>query len=167
MKDVLQNIFFTIVILLFVISCTDMYKGCNNMPEQTVGTGEIVNDALIWFNLTTNLDIFDSEKGQVITSDSENIFDLVVSFDNGETYQPIDFSKYSVLGKNAVESCRVVFDRNVTKHAAQQKYIYKITVIHCGDCQKLATNMNWVLIPKIEDDFSVEFVMEFKRWKGK
>ena len=155
---------------MIATSCSDMYKGCEDMPDQTVGTGEIINDALI---LYTNLDpatshlILNSKEGQIITSDTENIFGLEVSFDNKETCQPIDFSKYTVLGKNANGDCKVVFDRNVTKHEEQQKYIYKIKLIHCGSCEKLVVDMNWVLVPKIEDDYSVEFIVDYKRWKGK
>ena len=154
------------ILLFFVGSCHDIFNNCKNLPEQTVGTGEIVQDALIWFDLTTSF-IFNSNEGHIITSDSENIFDLKVSFNNGTSYHPIDFTQYTVLGKKAEGDCRVFFVRNVTKNVGQKKYIYKITAIHCGDCQKLAIGMNWVLIPKIEDDFSVEFIVDYQRWKGK
>ena len=135
-------------------------KAVKKMPEQIIGTGEIINNACVK-HVTV-----DSKTDYIITSDSENIFDLTVSFDNRATYQTIDFSQYSVLGKYADEGCKVVFDRNVTKNVIQQKYIYKITVINCGTCKELATSMNWVLIPKIEDDFSVEFVVEHKHWNN-
>ena len=148
----------------FPISCRDVYSGCKNMPEQTIGTGEIIMNALVWYS---NLDLStielinsNSKNNQIIASDSENIFGLVVSFDNGESFQPIDFSQYTVFGKYADGSCRVIFEKNITKKVEQKKYIYKITVIQCGFCEKLVTSMNWVLIPKIEDDFIVEFVVE-------
>ena len=146
------------------MSCRyDMYKGCDSMPQQTIGTGEIIQNAL--FRRSKAHSSLPQE-GQVITSDSLNIFNLEVSFDNGETYQPIDFSEYTLLGQYASGGCWVVFDRNVTKNKERQTYIYTITVIECGDCYSMDSSMNWVLIPKIEDDFSVEFIVNHRRWKG-
>ena len=49
---------------------------------------------------------------------------------------------------------------------AEKKYIYKINVISCGTCEKYSETMNWVLIPKIEDDFTVEFVVTKKDWNN-
>ena len=163
-----QFVLFIITTILFfvTISCdNDMYKGCKNMPEQIIGTGEIINNAAVWYS---NLDFttFNSKEGLIITSDSLNIFDLLVSFDNRTTYNPIDFSKYTVLGQSTSGSCRVVFDRNVIKNTELKKYIYKINVIYCGTCEKLALDMNWVLIPKLEDDFTVEFLVNYEKWKN-
>ena len=172
MKNVcLIIIYITAIVLFCVASCDDdMFQGCNNMPEQIIGTGDIIHNARVWyssFDITTiNLIESNSREGLVITSDSENVFDLTVSFDNGATYRPIDFSQYSVLGKYAAEGCRVVCDRNVNKKIEQQKYIYKVIVFHCGTCKKGVIDMNWVLIPKIEDDYSVEFVVNYKRWRN-
>jgi len=171
MKNLMK---FTIAITLFfvVMSCYDMYKGCKNMPEQNIGTGEIINNAIVSdLNVIPKIDyIITSDSQNVfyissLFSDSVKVFNLTVSFDNGSTYQPIDFSRYSVLGKYTDGDCRVVFDRNVTKNVESKKYIYKIIVISCGSCEKLGISMNWVLIPKIEDDFFVEFIVEDKRWK--
>ena len=168
MKEVHKNIIFSLAtILLFVAtSCNDMYKGCKNMPEQTDGSGLILKNVRIWYSSYDYTTINNTKEGQIITSDSENIFDLVVSFDNGLTYHPIDFSQYTVLGIYTDGSCRIVYDRNVIKNIEMHKYIYKITVIHCGLCEELATSMNWVLIPKIENDFTIEFVVEHKQWNN-
>jgi len=132
------------------------------MPRQIAGgTGEIMNNVLLKSNYHS------SKEGQVVTSDSLNFLNVTVSFDNGATYIPIDFSKYTLLGKYAVgNSWDVFFDRSVTKDVKKQKYIYTIRVISCGEWEEDA-NMNWVLIPKIEDNFSVEFVVEHKQWTRK
>ena len=167
MKNNRKKAIITITTIMFLAAsaCNNIYKGCKNMPEQTEGTGLIIKNAIIGFK---TLDILgNSDEGLVITSESQNDFNLVVSFDYGESYNPIDFTKYTVLGKYADEGCDVVFDRDVSKYNEQQKYIYKIKVIHCGLCQKLMMSMNWVLIPKIEDDFSVDFIVDYELWKGK
>jgi hypothetical protein len=99
----------------------------------------------------------------IINSDSTNVYHLKVSFDSGTTFNPIDFSKYTVLGNYATGECWAVFDRHVTKNIKQQKYIYKINVIYCGMCEALVEDMNFVLISKIEDGFLVEFIVESER----
>jgi len=159
--------FLIYVILTFIffslISCQKLIDGghCKNMPQQIDGgTGEIINNVL--FKPTLSY----SKEEQIITSDSLNIFGFVVSFDNGETYNPVDFSQYSILGKYAAwDGCMAFFDRNVTKDAKKKKYIYTIRTISCGNCMLGGGSSNWVLIPKIEDGFAVEFVVEHTWWK--
>ncbi|MDR2928417.1 MAG: hypothetical protein LBV41_09520 [Cytophagaceae bacterium] len=159
-----------VAVLLFVAaSCLNTYKGCKNMPEQLIGTGEIIDNALIDSDEPFDIFLIDeyqvlSDERLIINSDSANIYHLRVSFDSGITFNPIDFSKYTVLGNYAEGACRAVFDRHVTKNIEQQKYIYKINVIYCGMCEKLEADMNFILIPKIEDGFSVEFIVESERW---
>ena len=152
-----------LILIFFPVSCfTDHVKRCKKMPKQIIGTGEIIHNAYIGY---ATLDLSSNpNEGQIINSDSLNVFNLVVSFDNRATYIPIDFTKYTLLGREAGAGCVVVFDRNVTKHPEIFKYIYKIRVIHCGDCKRLHSDMNWVLIPKIEDNFSVEFLVEYVKW---
>ena len=69
----------------------------------------------------------------------------------------IDFSRYSLLGMYAEGTCSVFYTREVTKEEAIKKYIYKVSTQECGFCERLAFSMNWVLIPKIEEGYSVEF----------
>ena len=133
MKIIHKNIIFTITaITLFFIATTcdyDWDKDCKNMPKQGVETGEIINNAMLKISLpdddvtTINLINYHFKEGHIVTSDSLNIFDLKVSFDNGANYHPIDFSKYAVLGKMEGGGCQVVFDRDVTKDVKNKKYI--------------------------------------------
>jgi len=153
-----------IIIVIGFISCNAPFEGCKKMPKQITGTGEIISNARIGFS---ELDYSGrTPKEVVITSDSLNIYNALVSFDEGATYNPIDFSKYTVLAHNTNGGCYSVFERNVTKNIEKQKYIYKIKVISCGTCQRNWGSENWVLIPKIEDNYTVEFVVE-EEWRGK
>ena len=155
-----------IVISFSLTSCHLLSdKHCINMPQQIPGgTGEIISNTIVKIQRDT-IDLSSSPKeDMVITSDSLN---LVVSFDGG-AFNPVDFSQYSVLGKYADgDGCSVFYDRNVTKDTKKKKYIYTIRVISCGDCALGDYSTNWVLIPKIEEGFSVEFVVEHERWKRK
>ncbi|MDR1737671.1 MAG: hypothetical protein LBR66_02470 [Candidatus Symbiothrix sp.] len=86
-----------IFIILFFVSCE---KKCH-LPEQTIGTGEILSDGLIPF------------------IDELNYNDDVL-----------------------------------------KQYIYTINVVQCGNCESRDASMNWVLVPKIPDDYTVRFVVE-------
>lgn len=165
-----KNLCFIYVILIVTffsfMSCNDAIdsKHCINMPnaKEGAGTGEIINNVL--FKQSRNYE--NLQEGQVITSDPFDNF-FLVSFDNGATYNPVDFSKYSLLGKYAEGDCTAFFYRDVSKDAKKKKYIYTIKVISCGNCMAADVNSNWVLIPKIEEGFSVEFVIKHEQWKRK
>ncbi len=58
--------------------------------------------------------------------------------------------------------CKVFVEKNVEKDLGKKKYAYTINVFHCGTCKRHWESMNWVLIPKIEDDFGVDFVVNYK-----
>ena len=149
----MRNIIFIItIIFFFIISCKR--DDCKKMPEQIIGTGEIINNAIVrdisripktdYIITSDSLNVFNIP---ALSSDSIIVINLTVSFNNGTTYQPIDFSQYTILGKYAeAGGCKVVFDRNVTKNIENKKYIYKITIIHCGYCEDGFSDMNWVLV---------------------
>ena len=164
----IKNLIYTILLIVFFISTScnklDGNKGYKKFPEQIIGTGEIIPNAMINYGTSTNSKSSGGER--IITSDSLNVHSLVVSFDGGASYIPIDFSQYSILGKYAEGDSRVVFERNVTKSIEKQKYIYKIRVIQCGSWLTYNASLNYVLIPKMEDNFSVEFIVEHVQWNN-
>jgi hypothetical protein len=145
------------LILFFIMplsmSCN---KNCE-LPTQIIGTGEIVSNGLIYQPAIT-WDMKNQE--HIIKADSQNIFNLTVSFDNGNTYETIDFNQYTLLGKYARENCEVMFERNVTKDDIQKNYSYKIKVHQCGTCKTNWESMNWVLVPIIPNDYNVSFTVE-------
>lgn len=141
-------------ILLITISCE---KNCE-LPTQIIGTGEIISNASVSHPLTT-LEM--TNNGHVIRTQEENVFDLKVKFEGDSIFDAIDFTQYTLLGKYASGGCRVVFERNVTRNDSQKNVLYDITVHQCGDCQIYHGEMNWVLIPKIPDDYTVTFVVEY------
>lgn len=72
----------------------------------------------------------------------------------------IDFSEYSLLGFWTTGQCETKFIREILKNETDKKYIYKIKVKDCGTCKKLRYDANLVLVPKIPNDFAVEFVLQ-------
>ena len=73
---------------------------------------------------------------------------------------PVDFEKYSLLGFEGCGNCQVAFRRKVTENASLKKYIFSLKVLECGDCKKLSCAWNWVLVPKLPDNWTVDFIEE-------
>lgn len=69
----------------------------------------------------------------------------------------IDFSKHSLLGKNADGDCQAYFKRKVERDDLNKQYIYTIEVKSCGICKRLQYSMNWVLVPKLPQGSTVKF----------
>ncbi|MDR0604903.1 MAG: hypothetical protein LBG80_11435 [Bacteroidales bacterium] len=104
------------------------------------------------------------EREHVIRSDTENVYQLQVSFDEGKSFQDIDFSQYTLLGKyTSGGGCKVNFERNVSKNMLDKQMIYSIQVKQYGLCEMLVESMNWVLISKLSNDYSVVFTVKESR----
>ncbi len=69
----------------------------------------------------------------------------------------IDFTRYSLLGRYAEGTCSVFFTREVLKKETEKKITYKVSTQECGFCERLNFSMNWVLVPRIEDGYTVDF----------
>lgn len=105
-------------------------------------------------------DLRDSEF--IINSDQEYqaLLDYKSPSPRCEDFQlpSIDFSQYTLLGKYAQGSgCSIDFVRKIYKDNSNNKIIYSIKVDEKGLCKKLGMSMNWVLIPKVPSDYTVEF----------
>jgi hypothetical protein len=74
------------------------------------------------------------------------------------TLPTIDFTKYSLLGKKTSGGgCSATYNRLILQDNNEKKLIYKITVQYKGSCSMLLASWNWVIIPKLEKGYSVEF----------
>jgi hypothetical protein len=70
----------------------------------------------------------------------------------------IDFSKYFLIGKlTEGGGCSVKYDRQVIDNIEKRTLVYKIKADYSGNCKMLIINMNWVLIPKVYSDYTIEF----------
>ena len=71
----------------------------------------------------------------------------------------IDFKSYTLIGKQVDLSLCDSISREITVNATQKKYVYIIRVKrHVGFCASvLKITMNWVLVPKLPDDYKVDF----------
>lgn len=73
-----------------------------------------------------------------------------------------DFEKYTLLGQYADGQCETKFIREVFKEESLQRYHYKVTVKNCGACKSSAYSYNWVLVPKLENGWTVSFEVDEK-----
>ena len=144
--------FLFISALILTFSCNK--TNCNS-SQKTNGTGEIISNAVIEETAFTGLGFRDE---YVIKSDSANTINARVRFNNG-SLDSINFNDYSLLGKWADGDCSVRIERDVEKKSSEKKLIYTIKVNECGNCKVLEGSMNWVLVPKIPNDYVVEFIV--------
>lgn len=74
---------------------------------------------------------------------------------------PVDFSKNSLIGKYVSGGgCDVNFDRQVYDNAETNTIIYHIKAEFTGECAMFIYSWNWMLIPKIDDGYSVKFSID-------
>lgn len=73
----------------------------------------------------------------------------------------IDFSKYSLLSKRTKGGgCSDHYRRRVYNDPSRKVILYEVIVEYVGTCEKLCGNFNWVVVPKIPEDYTVEFVVK-------
>lgn len=165
MKKIIILISILAVIICFT-SCVNSNpcKGCDEMPEETDGTGLIVglgqktyhdtsyyiNDKPIWYGIV-----------DVITSEEHNT--NKIKHINGTS---IDFSKYSVLCMGSQGGgCDIRYMRDVSVDKEAKKYTYTVTMLECGGYEVLLNpSDNIVIIPKIEDGYTVEIQLKEAYW---
>jgi hypothetical protein len=83
----------------------------------------------------------------------------------GEASLPyVDFSKYTLLAKySSGGGCRVDYSRKVVFDSVQKKVVYYIDIEYEGYCEQLAFGGNFVLVPKIPDNYAVEIRLTEER----
>ena len=75
----------------------------------------------------------------------------------------IDFEAYTLLGQYVTAGgCEFKTIKEVEKNEDAKTYKYIVTVKSCGLCKMKMFNMNWILVPKLPDDYTVEFFSDEK-----
>lgn len=99
----------------------------------------VINDSNSYFSLDS------------LKSDSEDC--------NSVQLPEIDFNEKTLLGKCIlVSGCgEISYSRKVKKNESAKKYIYTIEIDTSGLAHCLKSSMNWILVPKISANYSIEF----------
>jgi hypothetical protein len=114
------------------------------------------------------METFVNEKGTMVIRTSQELSAIVdTSCINlpgaGYSDEPpqIDFTEYSLLGFWATGGgCDIKMIREVNIDNNAKKYEYKIKVIECGSCDMLRYDANLVLVPKLPEDYSMNFLLD-------
>ena len=163
MLKVLSLILFFSSVILIVFFFTNCKKGCFVKKDKNKGIIESAFDFGECFDNNSRPDYTVDQ--YIITNDSTyQALSVNLKYDfvnrpecNNAEPQLIDFLKHSLLGHYASGGCEVDFIREVTDDNANQRYIYTIKVLECGRCKKLQVSMNWVLVPKLPQGYTVKF----------
>jgi len=145
---------FILLQLLLALCIYGCNKGCN---DPTGNRGIIIrrlsdSDLPCWEL---------KQKNFLITNDSA--YKATFQVDSLQTFckdvkpEPIDFMQYSLLGQYAVGG-NTDFLRTVTRNDAEKKVIYEIIENSCGGHEVAIVSANLVLIPKVPDDYTAEFI---------
>lgn len=97
--------------------------------------------------------------GNFVIESNEDL-DSVMNLNSGCNQPEIDFSQYTLLGKYAWTEDKGSYFRTVEKDTINLTYDYTITVKTCGECNCLSQNMNWVLVPKLPEGWTVDFKLK-------
>ncbi len=152
----MKNIFISGVLMMLVLfqmgckgDCYDLVDTSSGVIEQDINFGSCFSDV-------------GALESQYIINDEATYQSLGILPINspdceGSSLPEIDFNTYTLLGLYADGACDVSFDRIVEKDEAAMKYIYTISVTSCGNCESLRFGMNWVLVPKLPENYTVDF----------
>lgn len=151
-----SGIFLGIVLAISQLSCVD------DCEDNFDTTGGIITSELELGTCFSDIGALDP---QYVINDSmafEALGILPVNTPEciGMTLPEIDFNTQTLLGLYADGTCNVGFDRIVLSDDDLKRYTYTVGVNACGTCESLRFSMNWVIVPKLPADYTVDFIVE-------
>ena len=143
-------------IVICLAFCVPLLTNCGKSPDCW---GEDKNSGIIEQSIDITCPYINSAERIVITSDSvyRKYFDTLYC-----KLPTIDFNASSLLGLTARGGCTMKVKRAVTINAETREFVYKVLAKDCGVCRKSVINYNWVLVPKIPEEWTVKFELEEK-----
>lgn len=77
---------------------------------------------------------------------------------NSYQLPPIDFSQKTLLGKQTtLQGCSGSYTYNILANPEKRVYHYQIKAVAAGNCHDEIKNMNWITIPRLPDNYTVQF----------
>ncbi|RYD83641.1 MAG: hypothetical protein EOP53_00265 [Sphingobacteriales bacterium] len=135
--------------------------GCNKNPFCSTKTGD---QGIIIKNYTSHEDCIYSKKREfLIRNDSELKSTIYIeSFPICDSVRlpEIDFSKYSIMGLGAGTNSGGGYLRTILRNDAKKKVIYQIYANTCTYNKVDFSSSNMVIIPKVPDDYTAEFILK-------
>lgn len=141
------------VLMIGTVSC----KKCTVAEEDTV-SGMVIPNAVVY-----------ARTGYLTEITSYNVFnggqfadDFEVSFDNGLTRVPVDYSAYTILANPMMINCKASFEKNVTRDDINNIVRYEVTATTCKSCEQERFVENYVLVSKIPSNYTVLFPQDIQ-----
>jgi hypothetical protein len=125
-----------------------LFSGCNKCDPTNDLNGIIVEDAIVR--------VIDATVAgpQFINSASEYNAEIEVSFDEGLTYQPVDFTEYTVFALPTTASCSSGYSRDVSANDPNETVTYSIIITECDYCEGTTSIPNWVITTKVPASYT-------------
>lgn len=142
----------TLLLLITVIFVFTSCKKCD--PTNSFG-GEIIEEAVIQILGVKLVGPILVTNNQSLTTVNGSLVSARVRFPNELDFQPVDFTKYSIVGIPTTASCSSGYNRKVDFDDFNNIVRYSIEIKECPTCDGVSTIENWVLIPKVSPNFSV------------
>ena len=149
-----------ILVFVFILASCEKKEICN---DKEINTWIIESDydmgKCFYFLDSSNYIIDNIKEYQSLVDkiDSTYIANTFSDCANYELYS-IDFTNITLLALYAEgRGCSTAFQRDVQNDPVAKQYVYTITVFECGNCDITEVSMNWVQVPKLPDNYSVEF----------
>ena len=156
-------------ILIFLSVSFILHISCNKSPACK---GDDKNNGMIekyyrMHDFPMCVEAFVNENGTMVIRSGDELSAITDSNcinypEAGYSNEPpqIDFSEYSLLGFwTTGGGCNIRFIREVSRDDTNNKYLYEIRVNECGSCEMLRYDANFVLVPRLPDGYTVDFIV--------
>lgn len=159
MKKALLYTFGLSVILMTGVSCK---KNCT-IPEEDTYSGPIItqeNEQNVVIYPSSGGILSSFPNGMHITSSSQQLYQdyFDVSFDGGLTRQPVDFSRYNIIGYPLSVKCDASVGRDLATNFLSGSAVFTMTVEECNDgCDELRSLENYILVDDSMANYNVSF----------
>lgn len=149
------------------ILCTLITAGCIQPSLQKENYGVEIHFTDLDLELCINsYSIRDSGKTEFVINSNEEYLALMdnkssADFCNNYTLPEVNFTQYTLLGKYTEGvGCSIEFVRKVYVNDTNKTITYIIDVVEDGNCKKMGMSMNWILIPRVAPNFTIQFKVE-------
>lgn len=148
----MKKLSLSILLLLILI----VFTGCKKCDPTNSASGIVIENAIVRV-------ISGTQPGnKFITHASQYNKTIEMSLDGGETYELVDFNKYSVLSLTTTASCSSGYHRDVSLTSGQKVVTYTVEITECKTCEGTVTIPNWVLTERVPGDYTAKFVSKSK-----
>lgn len=172
-----KNIMLTLIIIVQLFSCSTDEDSTNT---DLIGTNITARTISLVKDMNSSTDAIEDEYKNVLYCHFDETigFDEVVIRDanafaelveiirtkgicSSEDIPQIDFTKHTLLGKYVGGGgCHLALDNKVYEDSVNKTITYLIKPKFSGSCMMYLYSWNWMLVPRLEAEYTVKFQIE-------